>query len=226
MSASTPDPVRIQASKTSWDDFANKWNEAYGKFVATYDPSTPFITVSEAQHTSLLQLIEAEKLSGLWTAEELLTLSRKWHFLDPWPDALRGLAALKQKFQICTLSNGDTELLTDMAAYAKLPWTRILSAEDFHAYKPSPLVYEGAAKALGLATGECALVAAHLGDLQAASKCGYQTIYVERADQERWPSAEVERARKEGWVDIWVVRDEADDGGFLEVARRFGIERS
>lgn len=173
-----------------------------------------------------MQLLEAEDLIDLWTPEELVTLSREWHFLDPWPDVSRGLAALKQKFAVCTLSNGDRELLTDMAAYAKLDWTRVFSAEDFRAYKPSPLVYEGAAQALGLQTGECALVAAHLGDLQGAKKCGYQTIYVERANEERWSSEEVEKARKEGWVDMWVgAGDEGDEGGFLEVARRFGIER-
>lgn len=92
-------------------------------------------------------------------------------------------------------------------------------------YKPSPRVYEGAAQALGLQTSECALVAAHLGDLHNARKRGYQTIYVERGSEERWSSEEVEKARKEGWVDMWVgAGDGGDEGGFLEVARRFGIE--
>lgn len=134
---------------------------------------------------------------------------------------------MNQKFPTCTLSNGDTELLTDMAAHAKLAWTRIFSAEDFQAYKPSPLVYEGAAKALGLRTSECALVAAHLEDLAGAKKCGYQTIYVEREDQDLGPRDKVEEARREGWVDMWVgLGDGGDEGAFLEVARRFGIERS
>ncbi|MCJ1271415.1 hypothetical protein MMC22_011315, partial [Lobaria immixta] len=186
-----PDAVRIQASKTSWGAFTYKWVEAYCNFIEAYDPSTPFITVSEAQHTSLLQLVEAEKLSGLWTTEELLTLSRKWYYLDPRLYGPRGLAAPKQKFLICTLSNGDSELLTDMAAYAKLPWN-------------------AAAKALGLVIDECALVAAHLWDLQAASKYGYQTIYAERAYQEEWSRVEVKRARKEGWVDKWLTVDEGN----------------
>lgn len=226
-SASIPPALRETASQISWDAFALKWDEAYSDFVDTYDPSTPFITVSQAQHKSLRQLVEAEGLSGLWTDEELLTLSLKWHYLDPWPDAVRGLAALKQKFPICTLSNGDTKLLTDMASYAKLPWTRIFSAEDFHAYKPSPLVYEGAANALGLPAEECALVAAHLGDLRAARKCGYQTIFVEREKEGNFSKEEVEEVRKEGWVDMWVaLGDGGDEGGLLEVAKRFEIELS
>lgn len=116
-----------------------------------------------------------------------------------------------------------------MAAYAKLPWTRIFSAEEFLAYKPQPQVYRGAAKALGLQTNECALVAAHLGDLLGAKHCGYQTIYVERENQEQWPDHEIEEAKKGkgGLVDMWVGgKDGGDEGGFLEVARRFGIEPS
>lgn len=68
-------------------------------------------------------------------------------------------------------------------------------------------------------------MAAHVGDLAGAKKCGYQTIYVERGNS--GPQEEVEKARKEGWVDMWVgVGNEGDEGGFLEVARRFGIEPS
>jgi 2-haloacid dehalogenase len=58
-----------------------------------------------------------------------------------------------------------------------------LSSEHFKAYKPSPLVYNGAAERLGLKTSECALVAAHLGDLKAARGCGYRTVYLERRER-------------------------------------------
>ena len=126
---------------------------------------------------------------------------------------------LNQKFETATLSNGNTSLLRDLAEYGKLPYKHIASAEDFKAYKPHPEVYNGAAKKLGLQTRECGLIAAHLGDLQAAKGCGYQTIYIERREEETWDQEKVEKAKKDGWVDMWLGIDE---GGFEEVAKRFG----
>jgi len=142
-----------------------------------------------------------------------------WHFLDGHPDSRPGLSSLNAKFTTATLSNGNTALLTDLATHAALPYARIISAEDFGAYKPDPSVYLGAAAKLGLQPGECALVAAHLGDLAAASKCGFQTVYVERKREEAWDAQRVEDARREGWVDMWIREGE---GGFEEIARRFG----
>ena len=133
---------------------------------------------------------------------------------------MRGLTALKdQGSVICTLSNGNVELLADMAANAELPWTHVFSAEKFGAYKPHPSVYKSACKELGLEPGECAMVAAHLGDLEAASECGLQTMYIERAQEESWPKEEIDGAKS--WVDMWVgISDDSVGGGILQVARK------
>lgn len=40
------------------------------------------------------------------------------------------------------------------------------------------------------------MVAAHLGDLQAAKECGLQTIYVEREEEETWPLEKVREAKR------------------------------
>ena len=143
-----------------------------------------------------------------------------WHFLDPWPDSSPGLGLLNQKFITSTLSNGNTALLSDLAKHGSLPYAHLLSAEDFQAYKPHPNVYNGAAKKLGLETSQCALVAAHLGDLAAARNCGYQTIYISRPQEEQWSKEKIEQSRE--WVDMWI---EEGDGGFEEMARRFEIKR-
>lgn len=157
------------------------------------------------------------QLDGLWTDAQVRELSFVWHYLDPWPDSPTGLNMLNETFVTATLSNGNVALLTDMAEHANLRWTHIFSAEQFKAYKPSPLVYKGAAERLGLRTDECALVAAHLGDLKAARQCGYQTVYVEREQEEDWNAEEVKRAKEEGWVDMWVPLRR---GGLVDVALR------
>ena len=111
---------------------------------------------------------------------QLRHLNRVWHRLDPWPDSAAGLTRLKTCFTISTLSNGNISLLTDMAKHGGLPWDCVLSAEVFHAYKPAPAVYLGAAQTFDLAPQQVMMVAAHQEDLAAARDCGLQTAYIER----------------------------------------------
>ncbi|EXJ88694.1 2-haloacid dehalogenase [Capronia coronata CBS 617.96] len=225
---SIPSTVRTAASDISWPAVAQLWRESYHHFTRTYDPSTTsssntFRTVDQHHVEALHKLIVDHGLDGLWTDEEIQKISMIWHFLDPWPDSSPGLALLQRKFQTATLSNGNKSLLSDLAKHGSLSYTHIFSGEDFGAYKPHPSVYLGAAKKLGLEPAECALVAAHLGDLKAARGCGYQTIYIDRPKEEAWSAEEVAKARTDGWVDLWIELDEGA-GGFLEVAKRFGLQ--
>jgi len=107
-------------------------------------------------------------------------LNRVWHRLDAWPDSVAGLTRLKQRFTICTLSNGNIGLLTNMAKRAGLPWDCVLSAEVFRAYKPNPATYLGVAHVFNLKPSEVTLVAAHHDDLAGARACGLHTAYIER----------------------------------------------
>jgi 2-haloacid dehalogenase len=107
-------------------------------------------------------------------------LNLAWHRLAAWPDVVAGLTRLKSTFTICTLSNGNIGLLTNMAKRAGLPWDCVLSAEVFKAYKPDPATYLGVAKVFNVAPQEVMLVAAHQDDLAAARACGLQTAYIER----------------------------------------------
>lgn len=220
-SSSLPSSVRTAAANINWADFASQWRRSYGRFTSTYDPSRDaFKTVDQHHLESLIDLLRKYQLDGLWTDDELQKASMIWHFLDPWADSSSGLGMLNQKFETATLSNGNTSLLQDLAEYGKLPYKHLISAADFQAYKPHPDVYNGAAKKLGLQSSQCALVAAHLGDCEAAKKkCGYQTIYIERRQEEGYSKEEIERVKQEGFIDMWIG---VDEGGFEEVARRFG----
>ena len=118
----------------------------------------------------LIHLSEAERVH----------LNRVWHRLDAWPDSVAGLTRLKQRFTICSLSNGNLGLLTNMAKRAGLPWDCVLSAEVFRAYKPDPATYLGVAQVFDLSPHEVMLCAAHHDDLAAARSCGLHTAYIER----------------------------------------------
>ncbi|MEI7443892.1 MAG: haloacid dehalogenase type II [Burkholderiales bacterium] len=107
-------------------------------------------------------------------------LNLAWHRLDPWPEAVAGLARLKSRFVITPLSNGNVGLLTRMAKRAGLPWDCVLSAEVFRAYKPQPAAYLGVADTFDLAPAQVMMVAAHASDLRAAAESGLRTAYVDR----------------------------------------------
>jgi 2-haloacid dehalogenase len=93
----------------------------------------------------------------------------------------------------------------------------------FGTYKPSPKVYVGAVEKLSVSPNECVMVAAHLNDLKAAKLNGLQTIYIERAGEEEWSKDEVEKARHDGWVDLWVSLGEGSKG-FVTMAEKLGID--
>lgn len=111
---------------------------------------------------------------------ERAELNRVWHRLNPWPDTVAGLTRLRKRFTICTLSNGNIGLLTNMAKRAGLPWDCVLSAEVFRAYKPDPATYLGVADTFDVPPAGVMLVAAHQDDLAAARGCGLATAYIER----------------------------------------------
>ncbi len=91
-----------------------------------------------------------------------------------------GLARLKARYIISTLSNGNVALLTNMAKRAQLPWDLIFSAELVRHYKPDRETYLMVPSLLDLDSGEVMLVAPHLSDLRAAQGYGLKTGYVLR----------------------------------------------
>ena len=138
-------------------------------------------TLLDTLHRHMLeQVLRDFGLSGRLDTSAQHALSRVWHSLPAWPDAVEGLTRLKRKFTICTLSNGNIGLLTNMAKRAGLPWDCVLSAEVFRAYKPDPRTYLGVAGVFDVPPGQVMLAAAHHDDLAAARACGLQTAYIER----------------------------------------------
>ncbi len=154
---------------------------------AGYEPAMQRVRSGELGWTridELHRLILDDLLPGFGLAHlgeaERQHLNRVWHRLEPWPDSVAGLTRLKSRFTLCTLSNGNMGLLTNMAKRAGLPWDCILSAEVFRAYKPDPATYLGVAHTFDVAPQEVMLVAAHQDDLDAARACGLATAYIER----------------------------------------------
>ncbi len=160
--------------------FALAWRAGYQPAMARVARRELGWTLIDDLHRMILDSMLPE--FGLTHLDEAQRkhLNRVWHRLDPWPDSVAGLKRLKRRYTICTLSNGNIGLLTNMAKRAGLPWDCVLSAEVFRAYKPNPATYLGVATVFDLPPQDVMLVAAHHDDLAGARACGLHTAYIER----------------------------------------------
>jgi 2-haloacid dehalogenase len=163
-----------------WGGFADGWRARYVPAMAKVSRGErPFVILDQLHRENLVDLL-AEHGVGDLSEAEVDDLNLAWHRLDPWPDVLEGLARLRRRFILTTLSNGNVRLMVDMARRAGLPWDAILGAEVARAYKPQPEAYDSAARMLLVAPAECLMVAAHPSDLAAAAARGFRTAYVHR----------------------------------------------
>jgi 2-haloacid dehalogenase len=163
-----------------WVTLADDWRGAYQPSMdAVRSGRRPWTNLERLHRESLDKLLTGCGLGGVSDVQRQ-RLVRTWHSLDLWPDSAPGLARLKSKYIIGTLSNGGVRLLTDLAKYAGLPWDVILSSDLFRHYKPDAEVYLGAAELLDTEPENIMLVAAHNYDLAAARSYGFKTGFVAR----------------------------------------------
>jgi len=204
---------RTKGLTVDWGAFADAWRRMYSPSMdRVRRGELPWTNLDGLHRMSLEELLPRFGLDGLSEAE-LDHLNRVWHRLRPWPDAAPGLARLRTRYIVATLSNGNVALLTNMAKRAGLPWDCILSAELVRAYKPDPVVYTSAATFLGLPPDQVMMVAAHPADLRAARAAGLRTAYVPRPLE--WGPGHTAEPVPEGEFDV-TARD------FLDLADKLG----
>jgi 2-haloacid dehalogenase len=178
--------------EADWAAFTDDWRyDGYmGGIRKVINGELPFQTAGSLHRQKLDALLASLGATGI-AETEIAALNRAWHRLDPWPDSVAGLARLRTKYIVSTLSNGNFRLLVDMARYAGLEWDSILSADVTGAFKPQPECYLGAARILDLEPGEIMMVAAHKADLVAAQQAGLQAAFIPRP-LEAGPTREVD----------------------------------
>jgi len=196
-----------------WAKFADSWRGLYQPAMdEVRSGRRSWTKLDDLHRESLEKLLVQFGIRGLSEAE-IDHLNRAWHRLDPWPDSVPGLTRLKKKFVLATLSNGNVALIVNMAKYGGLPWDVVLGAEVARHYKPQPEAYLTTASLLGLAPDECMMVAAHNGDLAAASALGLRTAFVPRPTEHGPGQAKDVKPAREWDV---VAKD------FVDLAARLG----
>jgi 2-haloacid dehalogenase len=171
---------RSKGLAVDWGQFAESWRAGYAPAMNRVRKGELPWTPLDGLHRMILdELLDKFKIQNL-SESERQHFNKVWHRLTPWADSVAGLARLRRKFVLATLSNGNVALLVNMAKHAALPWDCILSAELVKKYKPDPEVYRSAAALLDLRVDQVLMVAAHKDDLRAAAKEGLRTAFVPR----------------------------------------------
>ena len=204
---------RAHGLRVDWARFADSWRGLYQpQLERVRSGQVPWTVLDTLHRQALDRLLVDFKITGLSEAE-IDHFNRAWHRLDPWPDTVAGLQRLKRRFILATLSNGNVALIVNMARRAGLPWDAVLGAEVARHYKPQPEAYLTTAAMLGLKPEQCMMVAAHNGDLGAASAVGLRTAFVARPT-EHGPGQTTDVKATREWD---VVAD-----SFVDLATRLG----
>ncbi len=181
-------------------DFADQWRALYQPAMqAVREGQRPWVRLDVLQRENLEQLLSRQGADvGALPEAELAELNRAWERLDPWPDAVEGLARIKGRFPIGTVSNSHIAGMVQLARFGGLPWDAILGAEIARNYKPQPQVYLESSAAAGVPPDRFVLVAAHNGDLRAARACGLRTVFVRRP-REHGPAQTTDLEQEDDW---------------------------
>ncbi|KAJ7347905.1 HAD-like domain-containing protein [Mycena albidolilacea] len=196
--------------KVDWEGFAMRWRDSYLAAIRSLaehgdslSPSSVYRTVSSrnvfdlvvclASIQTLDQLLSKEnkQLANRWTPTVRNQLVEIWDRGQAWPDTKDGLQAIKTIKTIATLSNMSLRTQTQMSRHAGLSWDVCLCGSLLGFYKPNPEAYLEAARSMTLPVSKCAVVSAHVDELQAAGNIGMKTIYMRRPSEDRDVEAEV-----------------------------------
>jgi 2-haloacid dehalogenase len=166
-----------------WPAFADAWRDEYQPGMEEVRSGRiPFSKLDVLHRRNLERLLPRFGLKDL-SEDVLRNLNLAWHRLDAWPDVTPGLKRLRHRFLIAPVSNGNISLMADLARHNDICWDAILGAEVAGDYKPKPRVYLASAEAFDCAPGDCMMVAAHTGDLAAATRCGLRTAHIAQPNE-------------------------------------------
>ncbi len=169
--------------KLDWIAFADAWRAEYQPGMEEIRSGRIPFSRLDVIHRRMLDRIRPR--FGLDNVDEsvLGELNMAWHKLDAWPGVAEGLMRLRSRYLLAPCSNGNISLMIDLARRNEFPWDAILGAEIAGDYKPKLRVYQVAAESLGIAHGECMMVAAHSNDLKFAAQAGLRTGFVSQPDE-------------------------------------------
>lgn len=183
--------ARRAASETGREEFAKSWIKIatdwrlkqlqYTWLRAIMNAHTDFWTVTQ---NGLDYALEASGLSKDAELRERL-LALYWE-LEAYSEVPHMLGALKSDgLNTAILSNGSPDMLDGAVKSAGLTSVLddVLSVEDVGIFKPDPRVYQMVCDRFNCTASEVLFVSSNGWDAAGASKFGFQTVWVNRANE-------------------------------------------
>lgn len=162
---------------------AQLWREKQIEYTRLRTMSSRYVPFTQVTEDALQ--FAAESLGLPLDAAARGLLMHEYTQLAPYPDAVPALKRLQDSgMTIGVLSNGDPGMLEDALHSAQLAdyLDVLLSADQVHAYKTAPSVYELGPLTLKHPAHELMLVSSNGWDTIGAKWYGYVTFWVNRAD--------------------------------------------
>lgn len=166
-----------------WPSLANDWRrKAIGAMIGERPGELAEMNIDAVHRHTLGQLLAEKKIRG-FNDGDMDELTMAWHRLSPWPDSVTGIARLRKKFTVATLTILSRSLIEDISRAAPFTWDHVFSCEEINVYKPRPLAYRTGAERIGMAPEQCMMVACHNFDLLAAQAVGFRTAFIRRPNE-------------------------------------------
>ena len=167
-----------------WKQLTNELRrKSLKKVLNLGENNIPEYNFDDAHKMALKEIINEHNLN-IFTEKNIhnIAYTAPHNFLV-WPDFPDALKILKSKYLCISFTLLSFKLIIDTARKNNLSWDAVFSCEGIKKYKILPEAYETAAKWLQLKPEECAMVACHNFDLDAAKNVGFKTIFVKRPDE-------------------------------------------
>lgn len=165
---------------TDWGAFVDEWRGRYRPALdQVLSGARQWTSVDRIYREALDRLLE-EKGISFFSEAERCELNFAWQKIRPWPDVAEGLARLRRRYKLATLSNADVSAVINISRHGGLCWDAVFAAEMAGTFKPDPRTYRLALRYLGLEPAQVMMVACHKYDLWAASELGLRTGFVAR----------------------------------------------
>jgi len=123
----------------------------------------------------------ATRLNFVLAAEDLDILAKSIGVWPPFPDTVKALRKLQEKYSLAIISNVDNDLFDATNLKLEIRFDHIITAQQAEAYKPSQAVFEFAFSQLGVPKDQilhCAQSLYH--DIVPGKRLGLKTVWVNR----------------------------------------------
>ena len=136
-----------------------------------------YVPFSRVTREALAHACEALGLE--LTAERMEALMAEYNMLAPFPDVADTFERLKGAKR-AILSNGSPDMLDPLVAHSGLQFNGVISVDEVHVFKPSPVVYELAVRRLAVPKEGIGFVSSNCWDALGAKSFGFTVFWINR----------------------------------------------